>query len=108
TSGPDPVLVAVEGSGDRYAVVPGSARVARHPLVEAAIDEFPPPRDVAIEMSVRSAVPAGCGAGTSAAVAVAVLGALGAVRGERFRRDWVEGQWGRRRRRFGHDPERHP
>ena len=33
-------------------------------------------------MSVRSGVPAGCGAGTSAAVAVALLGALAAVRAE--------------------------
>ena len=33
---------------------------------------------------MRSAVPAGCGAGTSAAVAVALLGALAAARGEQL------------------------
>jgi D-glycero-alpha-D-manno-heptose-7-phosphate kinase len=80
--GPSPVLLDVDHFGDRYPIVPGVARVARHPLLEAAIDAFPPPRDLAVEVSVRSGVPAGCGAGTSAAVAVALLGALAAVRAE--------------------------
>ncbi|MDQ1509003.1 MAG: D-glycero-alpha-D-manno-heptose-7-phosphate kinase [Actinomycetota bacterium] len=82
TAGPIPVVLDVENFGDRYSVVPGESRVARHPLLEAAIDVLPPPGDLAVEVSVRSAVPAGCGAGTSAAVAVALLGALGAVRAE--------------------------
>src|SRR5436190_15449246 len=43
-----------------------------------------PPGDVAVEVSVRSAVPAGCGVGTSAGVAVALLGALAAARGEEW------------------------
>src|SRR6476646_6157122 len=80
--GPSPVVRDVEHFGDRYPIVPGAARAARHPLLEAAIDAFPPPRDRAVEVSVRSGVPAGCGAGTSAAVAVALLGALAAVRAE--------------------------
>ncbi|HET6873816.1 MAG TPA: hypothetical protein VFH70_03510, partial [Acidimicrobiales bacterium] len=37
-----------------------------------------------VEISVHSAVPAGCGTGTSAAVAVALLGALAALRDERL------------------------
>ena len=37
-----------------------------------------------MEVSVRSAVPAGCGAGTSAAVAVALLGGLAELRGEQL------------------------
>ena len=82
-SGPDPVVLAVETFGDQYAVVPGARRVARHPLLEAAIDTYPPPEDLAVEITVRSAVPPGCGAGTSAAVAVALLGALAAVRSEK-------------------------
>jgi len=86
--GPDPVVLDVETFGDRYPMVPGVSRVARHPLLEAAIDAFPPPGDLAVEVSVRSAVPAGCGAGTSAAVAVAVVGGLTALRSERpSRRD---------------------
>jgi D-glycero-alpha-D-manno-heptose-7-phosphate kinase len=86
TSGPDPVVLDVQTFGDRYPVVPGATRVARHPLLEAAIDASPPPSDLAAEVSVRSAVPPGCGAGTSAAVAVAMLGALAAARREELSR----------------------
>ena len=83
-----PVMLDVETFGDRYSVVPRVSRVARHPLLEAAIDTLPPPADVAVEVSVRSGIPAGCGTGTSAAVAVALLGALGALRSEhRSRRE---------------------
>jgi len=82
TAGPDRVVLVAESFGDRYPIVPGASRVARHPLLEAAIDAFPPPGDLAVEISVRSAVPAGCSTGTSAAVAVALLGGLAAVRSE--------------------------
>ena len=78
----EPVTLNVESFGDRYPVVPGASRIARHGLLEAAIDALPPTSDRAVEISVRSVVPAGCGAGTSAAVAVALLGALAAARGE--------------------------
>ena len=88
TAGPDPVVLDVETFGDRYSIVPRAPRVARHPLLEAAIDAFPPPRGLAVEVSVRSDFPAGCGTGTSAAVAVALLGGLAALRSEqRSRRD---------------------
>jgi D-glycero-alpha-D-manno-heptose-7-phosphate kinase len=80
TKGADLVVLDVETFGDRYSIVPRAPRVARHPLLEAAIDAFPPPRGLAVEVSVRSGVPAGCGAGTSAAVAVALLGGLAALR----------------------------
>ena len=82
TAGPDPVVLDVESFGDRYSLVPRAPRVARHPLLEAALDAFPPPRGLAVEVSVRSGVPAGCGTGTSAAVAVALLGGLAALRHE--------------------------
>ena len=80
TEGADLVVFDVEAFGDRYPIVPGALRVARHPLLEAAVDAFPPPRGLAVEIGVRSGVPAGCGAGTSAAVAVALLGGLAALR----------------------------
>jgi D-glycero-alpha-D-manno-heptose-7-phosphate kinase len=86
TAGPDQVVLDVENFGDRYSIVPGTSRSTRHPLLEAAIDAFPPPAGRPVEVSVRSAVPAGCGAGTSAAVAVGLLGALAAVRSEQWSR----------------------
>ena len=82
TAGPDPVVLDARAYGDRYAIVPGASRVARHRLLEAAIDAYPPPRSLPVEIIVRCAVPAGCGTGTSAAVAVALMGALAAVRSE--------------------------
>ena len=88
TTGPDPVVLDVQTFGDRYSLVPRTPRVARHPLLEAAIDACPPPSGLAVEVCVRSGVPPGCGTGTSATVAVALLGGLAAVRAEqRSRRD---------------------
>jgi D-glycero-alpha-D-manno-heptose-7-phosphate kinase len=84
TAGPDPVVLDVETFGDRYRIVPGASRVARHPLLEAAIDALPPPENRPVGVRVRCAVPAGCGTGTSAAVAVALLGGLAAVRSEQL------------------------
>jgi D-glycero-alpha-D-manno-heptose-7-phosphate kinase len=80
TEGTDHVVFDVAIFADQYSIVPKAPRVARHPLLEAAVDAFPPPRGLAVEVNVRSGVPAGCGAGTSAAVAVALLGGLAALR----------------------------
>jgi D-glycero-alpha-D-manno-heptose-7-phosphate kinase len=80
--GPDPVVFDVAAFDDRYALVPRAPRLARHPLLESAIDAFPPRADIPVEISVRSEVPAGCGTGTSAAVAVALIGGLTALRSQ--------------------------
>jgi D-glycero-alpha-D-manno-heptose-7-phosphate kinase len=77
-----PRVLAQVGDREPYTIVPQTTRVARHPVVEAAIDVCPPPDDRAVEIRVESAVPAGCGTGTSAAVAVALLGGLAALRSE--------------------------
>jgi D-glycero-alpha-D-manno-heptose-7-phosphate kinase len=78
-SGPEGVVLDVLDFGERYLMVPGASRPARHPLLEAAVDSLPPPPGLHVELSVRCAVPAGSGTGTSAAVAVALLGALSAL-----------------------------
>jgi D-glycero-alpha-D-manno-heptose-7-phosphate kinase len=77
------VVFDVEAFGDRYPMVPRAPRVPRHALLEAALDAYPPPSGLAVEVSVRSSVPAGSGTGTSAAVAVALLGGLAALRREK-------------------------
>jgi D-glycero-alpha-D-manno-heptose-7-phosphate kinase len=82
--GPHPVVLHVEQFGDRYPIVPGVSAVGRHPLLEAAIDAFPPPDGLNVEVTVRSSVPAGGGVGTSAAVAVALVGGLVSMRHERM------------------------
>ena len=79
--GPDPVVF---GRGDLRRPVPHgpggrpgwpATRCSRWPSTLTRRRE-----DLAVEVSVRSAVPAGCGTGTSAAVAVAMLGGLAALR----------------------------
>ena len=85
--GPTPVRVRLDSFGAEYSVRPGEPRQARYPLVEAAIDMLPPPSDQPVEVTVRAQLPPGCGTGTSASVAVALLGALAAARGEQLSAD---------------------
>lgn len=73
---PAPVVLSAENYGDRYEVVPGAPLPDRHPLLEAAIDELGIPADTSVDITVYSEAPAGCSTGTSAAVSVALIGAL--------------------------------
>jgi D-glycero-alpha-D-manno-heptose-7-phosphate kinase len=70
------VMLNAENFGERYAIVPGGERPNRHPLLEAAIDEVGVPDGAAVDISIHSEAPAGCSTGTSAAVTVALIGAL--------------------------------
>jgi D-glycero-alpha-D-manno-heptose-7-phosphate kinase len=72
------VMLNAENYGDRYAVFPRREQHEwiRHPLLEAAIDLMGVPGDLAVEISIYSQAPAGCSTGTSAAVTVALIGAL--------------------------------
>src|SRR5580700_9607280 len=56
TGGAGPVVLVVESFGDRYPVEPGARRQARHPLLEAAIDAFPPTGPGQVTVTIRSAV----------------------------------------------------
>lgn len=76
---PERVMLYAENYGDRFAIEPGRPTYERHPLLEAAIEEVPPPKEYALEISIHSEMPAGASTGTSAAVAVALLGALDAL-----------------------------
>jgi D-glycero-alpha-D-manno-heptose-7-phosphate kinase len=76
---PDRVVMYAENYGERFVIEPGSPRSERHPLLEAAVEEVMPPEDYALEITIHSQVPAGASTGTSAAMAVALIGALDAL-----------------------------
>jgi D-glycero-alpha-D-manno-heptose-7-phosphate kinase len=72
------IVLEVANFGDTYGFEPGHAP-GRHPLLEAVIDDVGVPDGVAVKIRVASDVPAGSSTGTSAAVAVALIGALDAL-----------------------------
>jgi D-glycero-alpha-D-manno-heptose-7-phosphate kinase len=74
----DQIVLHAENYGDRYAIALGG-EYTHHPLLEAAIEEAAPPDHYALEITVHSDMPAGASTGTSAAVAVALIGALDAL-----------------------------
>lgn len=75
---PYPIILNVLDFDDRYPYTPG-APWERHPLLEATISLLPPPTGCSIEISLHCAAPSGASIGTSAAVCVAMLGALAAL-----------------------------
>ncbi len=79
--GPGRVLNLAVRPGITVSLRAGTASVPNGPLVQAAIDMLPPPMEVVVD--IDTAVPPGSGAGTSAAVAVATLAALAALREEK-------------------------
>ena len=74
------VVIHAENYGDRYALNPKRIKYRKHPLLEAAVDAMKIPPDLDIEVSIYSEVPGGCSTGTSAAVSVALIGALDTLR----------------------------
>jgi D-glycero-alpha-D-manno-heptose-7-phosphate kinase len=70
------VILDVQDYAARYAPALGGSDWGSHPLLEAALHEISPPENLDLEVSIRSDAPAGASTGTSAAVAVAMLGAL--------------------------------
>lgn len=69
------IVVHAENFGDRYVLDPANIVYDKHPLLEASIDILEL-RNLSFEVNLYSVAPAGCSTGTSAAVAVALLGAL--------------------------------
>lgn len=70
------LTIFAENYGDRYSINPANITYDRHPLLEAAVDAMDIPRNLDIEVSLYSDAPGGCSTGTSAAVSVALIGAL--------------------------------
>jgi D-glycero-alpha-D-manno-heptose-7-phosphate kinase len=69
------VIINAENFGERYVVKP-ETHWDRHPLLEAAIEYMRVPKNYAFEVTIYSEAPAGASTGTSAAVTVALIGAL--------------------------------
>jgi D-glycero-alpha-D-manno-heptose-7-phosphate kinase len=72
------ITLQVENFGETYRV-DRLRRWGPHPLLEAAIEYMRVPADLRLEISLHSPVPAGASTGTSAAVSVALIGALDAL-----------------------------
>jgi D-glycero-alpha-D-manno-heptose-7-phosphate kinase len=70
------IMIYAENFGERFAAHREQARWDRHPLLEAAIARMQVPEDVALQVTIFSEAPSGASTGTSAAVAVALVGAL--------------------------------
>ncbi len=73
------VTVHVENFGDIYSINPEKVTYDKHPLIEAAVDIMKAPRDIAFKINIFSEAPPGASTGTSAAVSVALIGALDAL-----------------------------
>ena len=73
------IIINAENYGERYVVHPEANGWTRHPLLEAAIERMRVPREIAMQVTIFSEAPAGASTGTSAAVAVALVGALDCV-----------------------------
>ena len=74
------IVINAENYGERYVLDPAlhSSQHGwhRHPLLEAAIEYMQIPDNLAFEITIFSEAPAGASTGTSAAVTVALIGAL--------------------------------
>jgi D-glycero-alpha-D-manno-heptose-7-phosphate kinase len=71
----DRIIINAENYGERYIVIP-ERHWDKHPLLEAAIEYMRVPQDYAFEVTIFSEAPSGASTGTSAAVTVALIGAL--------------------------------
>jgi D-glycero-alpha-D-manno-heptose-7-phosphate kinase len=77
------VVIDARNFGVCYAPDLDSIVWGPHPMLEAAFREIPPPPDADLQVTIASKAPAGASTGTSAAVLVALLGALDRVAGGR-------------------------
>lgn len=72
----DRIVIHAENYGERFAASNSGGQWNHHPLLEAAVEFMQIPDDTAFELTIHCDAPAGCSTGTSAAVTVAVIGAL--------------------------------
>jgi D-glycero-alpha-D-manno-heptose-7-phosphate kinase len=85
---PKRVTVHAENYRETFRMDPEKPRRDTHPLLQFTIASLPLPKDIRLEIRLYSPVPAGISTGTSAAVCVALLGALNVLLPEK--RSWKE------------------
>jgi len=73
------IVLHAENYTERYTVAPPPSPWGPHPLLEAAIAYMKVPDRLRLEVTIHSEAPTGAGTGTSAAVTVALVGALDAL-----------------------------
>jgi D-glycero-alpha-D-manno-heptose-7-phosphate kinase len=76
TAGRERLTIFAENYGERYSRQPDTRNWEHHPLLEAAIAMMGVPENLSIQVTVFSEAPTGASTGTSAAVTVALIGAL--------------------------------
>ncbi len=72
--------IILENYGDRYSFEPEAEKFDKHPLIEAAIQLMDIREEHCLRINIYSDAPPGASTGTSAAVSVALIGALDALR----------------------------
>ncbi len=83
-AGREQVVISTENYGTSYALDPRHIVYDKHPLIEAAIKTMALPRGVSLAINIFSYAPPGASMGTSAAVSVALIGALAEITGKAF------------------------
>jgi len=76
------IVIHAENYGDRYALQADKIVYDKHPLLEAAVDAMGVPAGREFRVNIYSLAPGGGSTGTSAAVSVALIGALAAAAGK--------------------------
>jgi D-glycero-alpha-D-manno-heptose-7-phosphate kinase len=72
----DRIVITAENYGERFALDPARIEYDQHPLLQAALGVMELPDEAAFQINIYSEAPPGAATGTSAAVSVALLGAL--------------------------------
>lgn len=71
------IIIQAENYGDKYVINhTGNQKWSHHPLLEAAIQYMKIPKNISLKITIYSEAPQGGSTGTSAAVTVALIGAL--------------------------------
>lgn len=83
------VVIHAVDYGETFAVDPGNPDYTVHPLLQGAVSLIPVPPEYRLVIRVSAQAPGGSSLGTSAAVCVAILGALDAFSPQRHSRDEI-------------------